>query len=162
VGLDAIEVVLELERRFGVRVEDERLRRVHTAGDLLSLVREQRPRVACASQVAFHRLRRRLVSCGVARAAVRPGACVSSVSREVWLQLEEDDVLREAVHALGASQVAMRALVSEVVLTACGRLGAWRDADGWLVVQAVVAEQLGVDFDVVQPGSRLVADLGLD
>lgn len=82
-GLDLIELELEVEREFDIRITNEAAQEIATPRQLAACVQIQllgRPdaggagrRVKCASQVAFYRLRAALVEiAGVPRRDVRP------------------------------------------------------------------------------------------
>jgi hypothetical protein len=75
-GLDVLELVMEVEESFDVVLPDAELGRVDTVGDLYHFVLRQRGvRAArpCLSSVAFYRVRRALMEgTGAARRGVRP------------------------------------------------------------------------------------------
>ena len=64
-GLDGVELVLRTEETFGISLSDEEVSLVQTPRQLTDLVMKHlaaEPSGVCASQVAFHRLRRTLVA----------------------------------------------------------------------------------------------------
>lgn len=77
-GLDGVEIVMEVEERFGISIADDEASKAETVGQLASLVTSKLPpadTVACHTARVFYRLRRDLIGrIGVARADVRPEA----------------------------------------------------------------------------------------
>jgi hypothetical protein len=75
-GLEAVELVLDVEDRFAVSIADAEAGQVRTVGDLYQLVlaKAKRPDDGCClTAIVFHRLRRALASCcGVRSAEIRP------------------------------------------------------------------------------------------
>lgn len=63
-GLDTVELLLELERRFGVQLRDAECSEVRTVADLAALVIGKLPRRAepCPTASTFYELRRQLMS----------------------------------------------------------------------------------------------------
>ncbi len=79
-GLDAAELVMEVEDRFGVRLPEFELYWMRTLGDLHNALLEQcgvRKRTECPTRKAFYRLRRELGQVlGIPTAKVRPSTPV--------------------------------------------------------------------------------------
>jgi hypothetical protein len=73
---DIVELVMDIEERFGVTISDERAARICTVGDLYAFLLGQTRQGAptpCLTSQAFYRLRRTLTGeLGVDRAGVRP------------------------------------------------------------------------------------------
>lgn len=64
-GLDGVELLLDVEERFGIRISDEHTERIRTAGDLYLYVLGRVQGVEdgrCRSAVVFYQLRRALIS----------------------------------------------------------------------------------------------------
>lgn len=96
-GLDLVELVMEVEDRFGVEFDYE-LDRVHTAGDLLNLIllkKEDAPAPVCPSLRIFCRLRTALMELfDRQRREIRPATPMDRLvpqenRRENWERLEE-------------------------------------------------------------------------
>lgn len=92
-GLDSVELVLAVEREFGIRVPDADAASVITVQDLADLVTRLRGRAAnavCPTAAAFYALRRAWVSAGIAeRGEIRPDARAARLvgvmhRREAW------------------------------------------------------------------------------
>lgn len=76
-GLDAVELVMEVEDRFNVKLADSECARVRTIADLAALVisRLPRPSGICPTARTFFELRHQMVTeAGVMRRHVRPSA----------------------------------------------------------------------------------------
>lgn len=92
-GLDAVELVMEVEDEFGIHISDAEAQSVLTVQDLARLAfstREQRRAASCPSASSFYALRSAWVRAGVAeRGEITPGASVSKLvttlkRREAW------------------------------------------------------------------------------
>jgi acyl carrier protein len=102
-GLDGVELLMELEETFNFQISDDEAGAVRTAGDLYRLVLSRLRRKTserCVSSAAFYRLRRALASVlGVPRSGVRLDRpfeeFVPVASRHAdWKRLQEAMVLR--------------------------------------------------------------------
>jgi hypothetical protein len=96
-GLDGIEIVMEVEDRFGITIRDAEAQRIRTVGDLTTLInsRMTAPAMVCPSLTAFLQVR------GVTREfllqstlRLRPSTSITSVvpisrRREFWRKLSE-------------------------------------------------------------------------
>jgi acyl carrier protein len=75
-GLDLVELVMEVEEEFGICLPDERTAGIQTAGGLCDYVKErlaERDRRPCLTASVFYRLRSALVGqLGIERKTVRP------------------------------------------------------------------------------------------
>lgn len=86
-GLDGIEILLEVEETFGIRILDEEAARIRTVGDLyarvlqdLATMREKRGESFCASASAFYALRRGFTrALSLPREMVLPSALTSTL-----------------------------------------------------------------------------------
>jgi acyl carrier protein len=76
VGLDSVEIVMELEERFGINLPDHELHTARTVADLAALVIARLPKTGspvCPTACSFYRLRRALMAVtGADRDSVRP------------------------------------------------------------------------------------------
>jgi hypothetical protein len=77
-GLDIVELMMDIEERFGIRLSDDRAERMRTVSDLYVYLLARTHRIApvpCPTSRAFYHLRRTLIGeLGVDRARVRPSA----------------------------------------------------------------------------------------
>jgi hypothetical protein len=85
-GLDTVELVMEIEDEFGIRIADDEAERITTVGQTVECVARhlaaRRPPgpVVCTSARAFYRLRAALGErFNVPRSAVRPGTPVGTL-----------------------------------------------------------------------------------
>lgn len=94
-GLDMVEMVMEIEDEFSVRVPDARLAEIRTVGDLCSLVAsllQQDGRPICRNVPAFCTIRRGFQELGLQREQIRTTTPLNSLlqmdsRREFWARL---------------------------------------------------------------------------
>ncbi len=96
-GLDLVELVMEVEDAFGISISDEDVPTLETVGSLHQYVSKQvgeRLRTPCLTAVAFYRLRRSLMSVlQVSRNELRPSTDLRQLipsrgRRAVWRRLQ--------------------------------------------------------------------------
>lgn len=98
-GLDAVELVMDVEDRFNVKLPDADFERVRTVADLAALVLARLPRAQvgpCRTARAFFDLRRLMVAhAGLERSRVRPrahlGDLFPTLTRRRWNLLRRQD-----------------------------------------------------------------------
>jgi acyl carrier protein len=82
-GLDVIELVMEVEEHFGISIPDSQAERIYTVGELYGYILKQmglkppgrKASIRCPTSRAFYQIRRTLTEeLGVDRKAVRPAA----------------------------------------------------------------------------------------
>ena len=78
-GLDSVELVLEVEEKFGIRIKDEDATKIITVGDLYKLVLRELNKLYgsadCPAQRMFYMLRKTITQeLALPRSAVRPSA----------------------------------------------------------------------------------------
>jgi hypothetical protein len=179
-GLDTVELVMEMEDRFGISIPDEDASRMVTVGDTLDyIVRKLQHRLPggedrCPSQRAFYRLRRDLVAAyGVPPRSVRPGSRIGALipvgpARGTWtafaqrlrLPLESTRLPRDY---FPHPETTLRELVPPM-------LGPTFSMDGkrvhehavWIELRSIISRQLGIDEGEIQPHLRYIADLHCD
>ena len=95
-GLDLVELVIEIEETFQIKVEDDQAARMRTVGDVADYIVARLPDRAsetCLSAAVFYRLRRSLTELvGANRRAVAPRVETASLlpidrRRASWLQI---------------------------------------------------------------------------
>lgn len=97
-GLDSVELVLAFEEAFGVAIEDAVAEKMRTPRDVIDFVEQHRgagTKKPCLTRRAFHRVRERLMTVGIARSAVRPEASLGNffpmdTRRALWIQARGD------------------------------------------------------------------------
>lgn len=99
-GLDTVELVMEMEETFGITIPDKEAERIQTVGQayryiLAHLGEPPLPQPGCLSAATFYRLRRQLMgSLRVERNRIRPDSALDDLIPEpdrqtAWRQLEE-------------------------------------------------------------------------
>jgi acyl carrier protein len=107
-GLDTVELVMEIEEAFNITIPDAEAEKIVTVGDLHRYVLTQlrvmgqtasgesgETASRCLSAMTFYRFRRRLMSClKIRRADIRPDSALEKLMpivdrRQQWLRLEE-------------------------------------------------------------------------
>lgn len=95
-GLDIVELVIEIEETFQIRIEDDQAARLRTVGDLYDYILTRLPNRemrTCLGAVAFYRVRRALIEeLGVERRAVGPRGSTAEIvprarRRDTWHRL---------------------------------------------------------------------------
>ena len=98
-GRTTVELIIEVEERFGITIEDECAGEIRTVGDFYALVLRKlnlpqpTPAFPCPSSVAFYRTRRALLpGSGVPRSRIRPDTRLDDVlphagRRQAWEDL---------------------------------------------------------------------------
>ena len=84
-GLDTVELIVDVEKRFGVRFADRDLEKVRTVGHLRDLVLRELPNrpepAACHTSRTFYRVRRTLSdTLGVACKSVLPSTRLGDIA----------------------------------------------------------------------------------
>ena len=96
-GLDAVELVMAVEEKFGISITDEEATRTLTVGDLKRLVRtklDMTDAVGCLTQRAFHVIRRNAIATfGIGQRGLQPNTQLDSIvphdaRRESWQQFQ--------------------------------------------------------------------------
>lgn len=97
-GLDSVEIIMEVEDEFGVKLSDAECSRIVTVADLAALVIKAKSTFAgpCPSSRLFYRLRRIMMEDhGFARSRVRPTTrwvdLASGKLRDVWHEIRTID-----------------------------------------------------------------------
>jgi hypothetical protein len=103
-GLDAVELVLEIEESFGIKIPDDRASEIETIGELYEFVLAVRPgrnmSCGCLSAATFRMIRRTVCSRLSGKVSrLRPRDQVNSIMPQVgrrrfWDQLQTDLALR--------------------------------------------------------------------
>ena len=103
-GLEAVEIVMAVEDRFGIAIEDAEAEKTATPGMLIELVMSKVGRTndaACLTQRAFHRLRGMLMrQFGLKRNQIRPDTPLA----ELFPHPGRKDRLRQVLAEVGANK----------------------------------------------------------
>ena len=100
-GLDTVELIMEVEESFGIGIPDAEAERIRTVGELyhyvLAKLRDPiRGTPGCLSAAAFYRLRRQLMSgFRIERRRIRPGSAMDDIipkseRKAMWQRLGEN------------------------------------------------------------------------
>lgn len=103
-GLDGVELMLEIEDKFQISLGDDEVGSVGTVGELHALILTKLDRTsprACATSMAFYDARRALMTgVGIARNQIRPASRLDSLfappslmRRKQWRQVQESTML---------------------------------------------------------------------
>jgi acyl carrier protein len=179
VGLDTVELVMEIEDEFDLAIADDEAARIQTCGDLHAyLIHRLRPLhgAPCASAAAFHRLRRLLLSHLplVERRHVRPRALIHKLMGEAyahrWPAIARDLNLDRYYSFNKKTEV-----YPPAAFTTLGNLAKrmafpkWSDAplchdpfahEIWEKVRRIVSHQFGARLEDIHPNTHFINDLG--
>jgi hypothetical protein len=190
-GLDGVELVMELENEFGITIPDSEASRITTVGQTVSyivrLLWDQRPREpwVCPSSRLFYQLRDSLGAIyGIARSAVRPSVRIgdlvtSRMGRGEWNDVAATSGLRREgsrwLHPFAPRFPPPEMTVRDLIHTRAAppKLGGptWLffKQDGsvnepivYEYVVRLVCEQLGVSRSRVGRDTHYVNDLHMD
>jgi len=178
-GLDTVELVMEIEDEFGIGIPDADAELIQTVGQLHAYICGRlRPRgeTPCPSARAFYQFRRALLARQpLPRRCVRPSSRVSRLlpeeCRARWPAVADEVGLADAYSFGGRAPVRFPAVFTTVrdlvrqmtIAPPCDRLvvtGAFEEPV-WERVRAIVAEQAGVKVDEVRPDTHIIHDLGM-
>ena len=179
-GLDTVELVMEIEDEFGLSIPDADAEMIQTVGQMHAYVcGKLRPtkEPVCPSARAFYRLRRALRRAQpVPRRCVRPSSLVSRLipaeCRHRWAGVAEEVGLARAYSFGGKADVrfpavftTVRDLVRQMTFPPpwdrLVRRGEFEDRV-WERVCAIVSEQLGVRIEELRPETHFINDLNAD
>jgi acyl carrier protein len=179
-GLDLVELVMEVEDEFGFAIPDEDAEKIQRCGDLHAyVVHRLRPLAGapCRSAPAFHRVQRVLLRhLPVERRHVRPAALIHKLMGEAyahrWPSIARDLGLDGHYSFGGKTEI-----YPPAAFTTLGNLArrmafpTWTDhpirhdpfaEEVWQKLRRMISEQLGVHIDDVRPETHFINDLGAD
>jgi acyl carrier protein len=180
-GLDTVELVMEVEDEFGLSIPDADAEQIQTVGQLYAYVCHRlRPRAetVCPSARAFYRFRRALLARQpLPRRCVRPSSRISRLlpqeCRDRWPAVADEVGLAAAYSFNHKAPVrfpavftTVRDLVRQMTFPAApwDRVVLHGDFEErvWERVRAIVAEHAGVKREEVRPETHIIYDLGMD
>ena len=98
-GLDSVELIMDIEESFDISISDDRATKIVTVGECYEAILAELPdaerKRACLSAVAFYRVRRALLAVtGRSRKEIRPKAPLEDLlprkqRHETWIQMRE-------------------------------------------------------------------------
>jgi hypothetical protein len=180
-GLDGVELVVEIEDSFEVVISDQEALRLITPGDILELLLQnkfwklpQRPLM----QPLFHDLRRAVVvEFGVPPRKIRPRAAIVETLPQFSTRARRERVLQALALPRPpqgfSGRLGLRRdfgsfgdLATELLARNYGelsrRLGTWHAREAWTCLRHIISIQTGVRLEKITRTVELVNDLGLD
>ena len=180
-GMDLIELVMEVEDAFSIAIPDDDAEKIQRCGELHAyVVHRLRPLrgAPCQSAAAFHRIRRTLLRHlpTVERHQVRPAALIHKLMGEAyahrWSAIASDLDLTGHYSFSGKTDI-----YPPATFTTLGNLArrmafpTWTDRpvrhdpfaqEVWERLRAIISETLGVHIDEIRPETHFINDLGAD
>jgi acyl carrier protein len=97
-GLDSVELVMSIEDKFGIRIEDSEAEKIYTVQDFADIVFSRiskNPTDKCLTQIVFYRIRKALRNLTSTEKEIRPDMKISelftqSELKEKWNQLKTE------------------------------------------------------------------------
>lgn len=180
-GMDSVELVLEIEEEFGVLIPDEDAEKMLTVGEVYDWLRVKlscADAVDCLTRQVFYKLRRALVqNYSLDKAAIKPDTRLTDllpieVVAEGWPFLQvfidmKTPRFKVANDILGLrlsdQSLTMRELVKALISLNLALLPPQRvpDPEIWSRLVCVIMGQLNVTIDQIVPEARFVQELGL-
>ena len=183
-GLDTVELAMEIEDTFEISIPDRDAEQMNTPNDVADWLMSRLKGPAssapqCATARTFYRMRAELVSdFGVGRKNVRPNSILNDLVPQqrgmAWRRfarkhhLPRKSILDFAFFGKSTDSVrlSMRDAVDYAVSFDSSH---WFSTDGQpirdkilLTVRRIVTEQMGLKLEEVRPDSRFIQDLGMD
>lgn len=126
-GLDGVELVMEVEDRFAVELPDDEVSRIRTVADLAAIVIARLPRGqnVCPTARMFYVIRRLLVAdAGVRRNDVRPDSpldkLIPSNRPRIWRQLRRQESKLPKLEVSERVDATLRGLAVLFIIAAVG------------------------------------------
>ena len=171
-GLDLVELTMDVETQFRLNISPADGAAIHTAGDLHRYVCRniQNGPIRCVSQQAFYALRRVLTRAGMARSEVQLHSRVGLTDLD-WFALDWElgqPVKRPRARTwpgwLGwrSEDWSVRELVVALRAQLPGQDWRWTEARIWRRLVEIIVESLGVPAELIKPETDFVLDLGAD
>jgi acyl carrier protein len=179
VGLETVELVMEIEDEFDLAIPDEDAEKIQRCGELHAyLLHRLRPLrgAPCVSAAAFYRLRKVLLQHLplTKRRQIQPAALIHKLMGEAyahrWPLIARDLNLDRHYSFAGKTEV-----YPPAAFTTLGNLAKriafpkWTDAplsndsfaqEVWETVRAIISKQFGVRLEQIQPETHFINDLG--
>lgn len=176
-GLDTVELVMEIEDEFGLSIPDEAAEKMVTVGITSSYIVEMLKKKGCASGAcgsahAFYLLREQFqILFGIERRLVRLdvpiGAFVPDRGDHMWPKIADFIGLKRERNGIFRKRMPPRDMrLREVISSRC-RKSNWHGPNGVISeelvfqkIRVIVSEQMGVDIGDISQATRYVEDLG--
>jgi acyl carrier protein len=174
-GLDTVELVMELEDAFGIAIPNEMAAKIVTVADTVHCVAgflstQQPSSGVCASAHSFYNMRRELVDrCGLPRDQVTPDARLRTLippkHDRRWPAIAAASGLLRADRFL-FRKCTPRASIREIIETRYRTN--WRNFDGTIdeekvfqLIRQIVSDQTAIPIEEIQRESRYIEDMGM-
>jgi acyl carrier protein len=146
-GLDGVELVMEVEERYGIKLPDAEISRIRTVADLAGLVVARLPHInsICPTASMFYAIRRIFTEhAGVQRETVRPSARLNdlfpSQRHRIWRELRRHEI---SLPQLELSERLDRLLLWSSAVGAFALVGIfaalWIATNGWFALVVCLA-----------------------
>ena len=161
-GLDGVELLMEIEDEYGLTIPDEDSVRLSNVGSLVRYIAAREgveTYVICQTARPFYAFRRMLVDrFDVPRSCVRPGARIASLVPRI-----RRDQLDVTMESMGLKHKPSRVRDVAVALAPRQAVFSRDDPDRLAEISAnvrrIVAEQMGVHVDDISESTHFVRDL---
>jgi acyl carrier protein len=97
-GLDSVELLMSVEDKFGIRIEDSEAEKIYTVQNFVDCVYDKiitNPNEKCLTQIVFYRIRKAFRSLNLTEKEIKPGTRISesltqSELKENWHLLKTE------------------------------------------------------------------------
>ncbi|HTW94237.1 MAG TPA: hypothetical protein VMD30_05565 [Tepidisphaeraceae bacterium] len=176
-GLDGVELLIDMEHEFGISIPDDAASKVATVQDAANLIVEilrtkQWPVGVCSTAHSFYALRRQLVarfdaSRGDVRLDTPIGKFIPRGCGIAWSQVAAICDLRNEFAVFAKNRVPPPAMPIRQLIETRSQIK-WLRIDGTVDqtmvlerVRQMSAEQMGIPIGRVKPESHFIEDLGM-
>lgn len=142
-GLEQVELVMDIEEEFGIEVPDVMFERVRSVADAAAVVIALLPKEPCPTAKGFYEFRRLLVEqIGIDRRSIRPGTTLDEIipakRRRVWNALRSKDTrLPRLVVKPGVDKLAIGLAVVVMILAVWVSIAIWDRFDTFVAVALI-------------------------
>jgi acyl carrier protein len=181
-GLDSVELVIEVEEAFDTPIPDEVAARMRTPGDIFDYLAgsgfKATPIGPCLSQAVFNRVRRAIVAeFDVDRLDVKPGAAIAKTIPQFLVSARRKSLLKRLnfrrpsplladAHWFRRDYGTFGELAKDILARNYGVLaeeaGVWNPKEAWNCLRQIISWQIGVEIEKVTRNANFVNDLGVD
>ena len=155
-GLETVELVMEIEDEFSIKISDSDAEKMRTVGDLVYLVlrlvnEPARPVESCPTASRFYRIRRGLIAAGVPRATVTPRASIGELVESGASTGDVVATLYSTLHGVVPKlEHSIWSIVLQVLIWLIGGTGAvWLSINGYIKSALIVLALTGIVWSVV-------------
>lgn len=181
-GLDGVELVVEIEEAFDTPIPDEAAAGMRTPGDLFHYLAESAFKATaagpCLSQAVFNRLRRGVVAeFDVDRSDVRPRAGIVKTIPQFLVRARRRSLLRRLAFRRPSPLLAdanwfrreygtfgdlARDFLARNYGVLAEEAGFWNPREAWESLRRIISSTLGIRLEKITRTAEFVRDLGVD